>query len=67
MEKCQIKVRCPSCNKTTTLEADNSYRPFCSARCKLIDLGCWANEDYKIPVTEQESSEDEIGEEDGGD
>jgi len=28
---------------------DNPYRPFCSQRCKLIDLGQWATENYRIP------------------
>ncbi|WP_227430594.1 DNA gyrase inhibitor YacG [Psychrobacter sp. I-STPA6b] len=38
---------CPRC-KTATTWQDNPYKPFCSERCKLIDLGAWANEDYKI-------------------
>lgn len=29
---------------------DNPYRPFCSQRCKLIDLGQWASENYRIPL-----------------
>jgi hypothetical protein len=32
--------------------ADPKYRPFCSERCKLADLGRWLNEDYRIPDTE---------------
>jgi endogenous inhibitor of DNA gyrase (YacG/DUF329 family) len=28
----------------------NPYRPFCSERCKLIDLGAWANEEYRVPA-----------------
>ncbi len=38
---------CPQCKKPS-LWQDNPSRPFCSERCKLIDLGAWANEDYKI-------------------
>lgn len=30
----------------------NPYRPFCSERCKMIDLGAWATESYRIPVEE---------------
>lgn len=30
------------------------YRPFCSERCKLIDLGEWANERYRVPVAEDD-------------
>jgi len=32
---------------------ENSWRPFCSERCKLIDLGAWATERYRVPVTEE--------------
>lgn len=41
-------IHCPVCNHKTTKE-ENPYRPFCSERCKLIDLGRWAGEDYRIP------------------
>ncbi|OOS24563.1 DNA gyrase inhibitor YacG [Moraxella pluranimalium] len=43
-----ISYPCPQC-KTPTTWTDNPYKPFCSDRCKLIDLGAWASEDYKIP------------------
>lgn len=42
-----MKVKCPTCRKKTGWE-NNPYRPFCSERCKLIDLGTWAAEEYKI-------------------
>ena len=42
------KILCPRCGEVTAW-AGNPYRPFCSERCKLIDLGAWASEDYKIP------------------
>jgi endogenous inhibitor of DNA gyrase (YacG/DUF329 family) len=38
---------CPQCQKPTTWH-QNPHKPFCSARCKLIDLGAWASETYKI-------------------
>jgi endogenous inhibitor of DNA gyrase (YacG/DUF329 family) len=41
-------VRCPTCRKPT-LWTGNPYRPFCSERCKLGDLGNWAAERYRIP------------------
>lgn len=44
-----ILVSCPTCKKDVIWDPDNPYRPFCSERCKLIDLGAWANEDYRIP------------------
>lgn len=33
------------------LSADNAWRPFCSERCRLIDLGNWAAENYRVPET----------------
>jgi endogenous inhibitor of DNA gyrase (YacG/DUF329 family) len=42
-------VTCPNCKKQSEYSASNHFRPFCSERCKLIDLGDWANENYKIP------------------
>ena len=38
---------CPVCKEETAWEG-NPYRPFCSERCKLIDLGAWADGEYKI-------------------
>ncbi len=45
------KSLCPTCEKKTELNNSNSYRPFCSKRCKLIDLGQWADESYSISET----------------
>jgi endogenous inhibitor of DNA gyrase (YacG/DUF329 family) len=62
-----MKIICPICKNTTTWE-ENPWRPFCSERCKLIDLGKWVSEEYKIPVkTEEEKEEgkEEQGEKDG--
>jgi endogenous inhibitor of DNA gyrase (YacG/DUF329 family) len=42
-------IKCPTCNKTTTWSPDNRWRPFCSERCKLIDLGDWFDEQHRIP------------------
>jgi len=44
-----MKVNCPTCNKQLVWSSDNPFRPFCSERCKLIDLGEWAAEDKRIP------------------
>lgn len=46
------KVNCPYCGKPALWDPANRFRPFCSERCKLIDLGAWANENYRIPVAE---------------
>jgi endogenous inhibitor of DNA gyrase (YacG/DUF329 family) len=43
-----LQVKCPRCSKLITYSKDNLYRPFCSERCKLIDLGNWADGSYSI-------------------
>ncbi|MES3036530.1 MAG: DNA gyrase inhibitor YacG [Bdellovibrionota bacterium] len=43
-------VTCPQCRKPAIYSSENPYRPFCSERCRLIDLGAWASEDYKVPT-----------------
>lgn len=42
-------VHCPTCGKALVWDKNNPYRPFCSERCKLIDLGEWASESHRIP------------------
>ncbi|HKO98392.1 MAG TPA: DNA gyrase inhibitor YacG [Pyrinomonadaceae bacterium] len=44
-------MKCPTCDKEATWE-DNPYRPFCSERCKLVDLGKWVNDEYRVPGRE---------------
>lgn len=46
------KVHCPTCGKEIVWDKSNPYRPFCSERCKLIDLGEWASESHRIPGEE---------------
>jgi endogenous inhibitor of DNA gyrase (YacG/DUF329 family) len=41
-------VRCPSCGGDSVYAPSNPYRPFCSARCKGIDLGAWASESFRV-------------------
>ena len=43
-----LKVPCPTCKKEVLWLPESSYRPFCSKRCQLIDLGEWAEENHKI-------------------
>jgi endogenous inhibitor of DNA gyrase (YacG/DUF329 family) len=43
------KVRCPACAGSSLYSPNNPYRPFCSARCKGVDLGAWASEEFKLP------------------
>jgi endogenous inhibitor of DNA gyrase (YacG/DUF329 family) len=42
-------VNCPTCGKKVEWTEASKYRPFCSDRCKQIDLGAWAEEKYVIP------------------
>lgn len=42
-------VSCPTCSAQVEWSPANPYRPFCSQRCKQIDLGAWAEEKYTIP------------------
>ena len=43
-------VNCPTCSKKVEWLESSSFRPFCSDRCKQIDLGAWADESYSIPT-----------------
>ncbi|WP_028302246.1 DNA gyrase inhibitor YacG [Oceanospirillum beijerinckii] len=43
-----LTVDCPTCKKKVQWNQDNIHRPFCSDRCRLIDLGEWASENHKI-------------------
>jgi endogenous inhibitor of DNA gyrase (YacG/DUF329 family) len=45
-------VSCPQCGKPALWDPANRFRPFCSERCRLIDLGAWASENYRIPVVD---------------
>jgi len=41
-------VQCPQCDKDVPWQQEQQWKPFCSERCKLIDLGEWASEGHKI-------------------
>lgn len=58
-----LTITCPTCQKRVKWD-DNPWRPFCSERCKLIDLGEWANESHRIPGEEHRPIESE-NEDDG--
>ncbi|NVK44249.1 MAG: DNA gyrase inhibitor YacG [Oceanospirillaceae bacterium] len=47
-------IKCPQCGAPSIWGPENSNRPFCSDRCRLIDLGAWANEEYQIPADKSE-------------
>lgn len=46
---------CPRCGEASSWEG-NEFRPFCSERCKLIDLGAWASDEYKLPTQDAPQS-----------
>jgi len=45
------QVACPRCGIQADYAPENRWRPFCSDRCRLIDLGQWASEAYRVPAT----------------
>lgn len=51
-------VKCPTCKTSVEWSKDSQYRPFCSKRCRLIDLGEWASESHVIPVSNLEQEFD---------
>ncbi|MBI1396462.1 MAG: DNA gyrase inhibitor YacG [Betaproteobacteria bacterium] len=48
------RVKCPNCGSPALYSPENPWRPFCSERCKLVDLGAWATGAYRIPVEEED-------------
>lgn len=54
-----IEVDCPTCGKRVEWRADNKWRPFCSERCKLVDLGDWFAEEHRIPGDPQRLPDDD--------
>lgn len=51
------EIRCPQCRKPTLWEG-NDNRPFCSERCRLVDLGAWASENYRIAAEPLQETDD---------
>jgi uncharacterized protein len=49
---------CPQCGKSARLDAQNRWRPFCSERCKLVDLGAWFSGWRAIPAHEAPPADD---------
>ena len=52
-----MMISCPLCKKEAAWE-DNPFRPFCSERCRLIDLGKWAAGEYRVAGEKQSLPED---------
>ncbi|MDO4223301.1 MAG: DNA gyrase inhibitor YacG [Acinetobacter sp.] len=59
----QLTVACPRC-QTPAAWQGNAFRPFCSERCKLIDFGAWANEDYRLKTEDSPQHDPKKAEDD---
>ena len=59
-------VLCPTCGKGVEWSPGNPHRPFCSERCRTIDLGAWAAERYRVPVAEDKDDPDSADPPEGG-
>ena len=57
------RVNCPTCGKSVIRSETSPFRPFCSKRCQLIDLGEWAAEEKRIPSAGDLSDSDDWSEE----
>lgn len=58
-----LTVKCPTCHKGVQWEG-NPHRPFCSERCRTIDLGAWTEERFKLPGDEPDFFADEQDDDD---
>lgn len=47
-------VKCPICEKPVEWTENSPYRPFCSKRCRQIDLGAWADEEYRVASRQED-------------
>lgn len=52
------RVYCPNCGEKVVWDITSEFRPFCSERCKLIDAGNWASEQYQITTDNKDLQQD---------
>ncbi len=52
-------VRCPTCSGDSIYATSNPFRPFCCERCKNLDLGAWASEQFSLPA--EAPQDDDLG------
>jgi hypothetical protein len=55
-----MSVRCPTCSREIEWSAEFPWRPFCSERCRLVDLGAWLAEERAIPGRAVDPMEDPL-------
>jgi len=53
-------IICPECGTRMEVPVDHEPRPFCSTRCKLVDLGRWLNEEIRLPVSPEAAAAMEL-------
>jgi uncharacterized protein len=53
------RLKCPICQKDVAPRKQNLSFPFCSARCRNVDLGKWLGEEYRLPERDESEREDE--------
>lgn len=58
-------VACPNCGRAVPWVPESKWRPFCSERCRLIDLGEWFNEDHRLPESTGDGYVLPVSKEDG--
>lgn len=56
----QDRVKCHICKQPVAARGQNQSFPFCSPRCRAVDLGKWLGEEYRVPDGQQEEQEDEV-------
>lgn len=54
-----LLVACPKCGAMIAWSSENRFRPFCSERCRLADLGAWAAGEYRVPVVDEPEEPDQ--------
>ena len=61
-----MEIRCPTCDKEAEVPEGFRWRPFCSSRCQMADLGAWLDESYRIsrPLRDDDLAGDELLERD---
>ena len=55
-----LEVKCPTCGDMLSWIPENHFRPFCSERCRLIDLGDWFSEERRITDEDESTSETKL-------
>ncbi|MCZ8234726.1 MAG: DNA gyrase inhibitor YacG [Inhella sp.] len=52
-----LVVRCPRCQGEALFDPSNRWRPFCGERCHTGDFAAWANEEFRVPATAENSDD----------